>query len=220
MIPRTTTNSIKRDVRGLSAHAARTKKSHRRGSGAPGLIVYPAVAAVFCLPCLWWSRSGDPERFVALRPVRPGNFRSGGNDFARQQTSLELGVAAGLCAFSNMKQALGMVLQHGTIVIWHHNNDGNCNLEQQTALKMDKLFLRPTVWQSYYFQFSVSAYGKNWISCGDAADDKNMETWDCGVLVALTDGGVAGGEGGFVPFPSNRWNNHSQPLCSACAMAW
>jgi hypothetical protein len=55
----------------------------------PGLSVCAALAAGLCLPGLRRWRVGDPPRFVALRPLRSGNFGYGGNDFPRQQAALD-----------------------------------------------------------------------------------------------------------------------------------
>lgn len=71
---------------------------------------------------------------------------------------------------------------------------------KQPAPHADTIFLRLIAGKGYHFQFAVSPDGENWIACGEAADDKKLPPWGCGVRVALTAGGVAGAEGVFDSF--------------------
>src|ERR1700731_2372597 len=87
--PPSTTGSILRGDRRLSAHAAGIGTALQRRSEVSGLSVCAALAAGLCLPGLRRWRVGDPPRFVALRPLRSGNFGYGRDDFPRQQTALD-----------------------------------------------------------------------------------------------------------------------------------
>jgi hypothetical protein len=95
---------------------------------------------------------------------------------------------------------MGAVLQDGKIILWRRDKGETRELGQQPAPKTEKLFLRLTARHGYRFQLEASADGEKWISCGDAADAKNLPPWDRSVRVALTAGGVASAEGIFNSF--------------------
>src|SRR3974390_211 len=83
--PPSTTSSILSGDGRLSAHAAGIGTALQRRSQVPGLSVCAALAAGLCLSGLRRWRVGDPAGFVALRPLRSGNFGHGGDDFSKQK---------------------------------------------------------------------------------------------------------------------------------------
>src|SRR6266403_2416638 len=87
--PPSTTSTILRGDRRLSAHAAGIGTALQRRSEVPGLPVRAALAAGLCLSGLRRWRAGDPPRSVALQPLRAGDLGDGGDDFPRQQTALD-----------------------------------------------------------------------------------------------------------------------------------
>jgi len=113
---------------------------------------------------------------------------------------LKPGCAAGLCAFGDAENAMGVVLQDESIILWRRDRGETRQLAQQLAPAAAKLFLRLTARHGYRFQFAVSADDDMWIPCGEAADAKNLPPWDRSVRVALTVGGGADAEGVFDSF--------------------
>ncbi|HZI30959.1 MAG TPA: family 43 glycosylhydrolase [Candidatus Binatia bacterium] len=113
---------------------------------------------------------------------------------------LKSGWSAGLCAFGDSQNAMGVVFRDGNIITWRRDKGETHQLAQQAAPAGKKLFLRLTAHQGYHFQFAFSADGKKWASCGDVSDAKNLPPWDRSVRVALTVGGAADAVGQFDSF--------------------
>jgi xylan 1,4-beta-xylosidase len=113
---------------------------------------------------------------------------------------LKPGAAAGLCAFGDSENAVGAAFQDGRVIIWRRDRGETRQLAQQPAPEAAKLFLQLTARHGYRFQLAVSADGKKWMPCGDAADAKDLPPWDRSVRVALTAGGAPNAEGVFDSF--------------------
>ena len=119
---------------------------------------------------------------------------------AIETKALKPGVAAGLCAFGDSENAMGAAFQDGRVIIWRRDRGVTRQLAQQPAPDAPKLFLQLTARHGYRFQLAVSADGKTWTPCGDAADAKDLPPWDRSVRVALTVGGALNAEGIFDSF--------------------
>ena len=115
-------------------------------------------------------------------------------------TTLKPGVAAGISAFGNLENALGLGLQDGKLVVWRRDHGEMRELWTGPSPKTEKIFLRLTAANGYHFQFATSKDGENWTDCGEAMDAKKLPPWDLGVRVALTIGGAPGAEGAFDSF--------------------
>jgi len=132
------------------------------------------------------ARSTTAANYVATTEIEPA--------------ALKPGAAAGICAFGNMENALGLVWQDANIIVWRRDNGEARELWKQPFPKAEKMFLRLTATEGYHFQLAASTNGETWIPCGDAADSKKLPPWDCSVRVALTAGGIAGAEAVFDSF--------------------
>jgi beta-xylosidase len=121
---------------------------------------------------------------------------------------LKPGVAAGICAFGSMENAMGVALQDGKLIIWRRDNGNTRELWNQPAPKAEVTYLRLTAEKGYHFQFAVSTDGENWVTCGEAADAKKLPPWDCSVRVALTAGGTADAQGVFDSFAFRPLGKH------------
>ncbi len=113
---------------------------------------------------------------------------------------LKAGAAAGICAFGDMDNAVGAVLQNGQVIVWRRERGERRELGRQPAPKGAKLSLRLTAERGYHFEIAASADGKKWVPCAAAADAKNLPPWDRSVRVALTVGGGVEAEGVFDSF--------------------
>ena len=114
--------------------------------------------------------------------------------------TIKSGASVGLCAFGDSKNAMGAAFSDGQIIAWRRDKGVTRELGREPAPIGPKLHLRLTARQGYHFQLAVSADGKKWIPCGDAADAKDLPPWDRSVRVALTVGGAADAEGIFDSF--------------------
>jgi xylan 1,4-beta-xylosidase len=117
-----------------------------------------------------------------------------------ETSALRTNAAAGLCAFGDMNNAAGVVIQDGNIIVWRRDRGQSHELSRQPTSKGDKLLLRLGARHGFDFQFATSPDGEHWTSCGPAVDAKNLPPWDRAVRVALTTGGAAGAEGVFDSF--------------------
>ncbi len=129
---------------------------------------------------------------------------------AIETSKLQTNAAAGVCAFGDMDNAVGVVEQDRNIIVWQRDHGRIRELSRQSAPNGDKLFLRLVSRQGFNFQFAASEDGTNWISCGPAADAKDLPPWDRSVRVALTAGGAAGAEAVFESFSVNTNRTDSQ----------
>jgi beta-xylosidase len=153
------------------------------------------------------SSSGPGTNFLAAIMARSTTAADYVATTAVDASALKPGVAAGISAFGNMENALGVVLQDRKIVVWRRDKGESQELWRQPAPKAQKVFLRLTATNGYRFELSVSADGKNWNACGEPADGKKLPPWDCSVRVALTVGGNAGAEGVFDSFSMRSLEN-------------
>jgi beta-xylosidase len=102
--------------------------------------------------------------------------------------------AGGLCAYGDMDNAVGVLVQNGNVVVWRREHGQIRELSRQPAPAGDKVCLRLESTGGFHFQPAISADGEHWTDCGPAADAKNLPPWDRAVRVALTAGGPAGAE--------------------------
>ena len=109
-------------------------------------------------------------------------------------STLATNTAAGVCAFGDMDNALGLVVQDGSIVVWRREHGQIRELSRQPAPGDDRLGLRLESRGGFRFQPAFSTDGEHWTECGSPTDAKNLPPWDRAVRVALTAGGPAGAE--------------------------
>ena len=140
------------------------------------------------------ARSTMAPDYVALTAVETG--------------LLAPGCAAGLCAFGDSENAMGLAVRDGQLVVWRRDRGSFRQISQQLAPAGSKLFLQLTTHYGYLVQPAVSVDGRNWISVGDPAVTKDLPPWDRAMHVALTAGGIAQAEGIFDLFSL-------QPLATA-----
>lgn len=149
---------------------------------------------------LYLSSNGRGTNFVAAVLARSTTTADYVATAAIKMGELKPGAAAGLCAFGNMENAMGVVLQDGKIIAWRRDNGVTRELWRQPSPDAETVFLRLVTGKGYHFQLTASVDGETWIPCGEAVDDKKLPPWDCSVRVALTSGGTAGAEGVFGSF--------------------
>jgi beta-xylosidase len=144
--------------------------------------------------------NGRETNFLAAVLARPTTVADYTATAILETRQLKPGCAAGLCAFGDSDNAMGAVFSDGNIITWRRDRGVSRQLSLQPAPAAPRIYLRLTSRRGYRFQLAVSADGKQWISCGDIADAKDLPPWDRSVRVALTVGGIANAEGAFDSF--------------------
>jgi xylan 1,4-beta-xylosidase len=114
-----------------------------------------------------------------------------------ETSRLKGGAMAGLSAFGEMENALGLGVGDGKIVLWRREKNEQRTLETIDAPTGASLHLRMRARAGYRYRFSISSDGRNWKDVGDEVDGTYLPPWDRGVRVALTAGGARGAAGRF-----------------------
>ncbi|MDB6121232.1 MAG: beta-xylosidase [Pedosphaera sp.] len=114
--------------------------------------------------------------------------------------SLKSGSIAGLSAFGDAANAVGLAIGNGKLILWRRDKGRVQRLSEVDAPPGDKLQLRLTAKEGYRFQFAASGDSEKWVSVGDDLLGKNLPPWDRSIRVALTVGGNEKAEGRFDSF--------------------
>jgi beta-xylosidase len=123
---------------------------------------------------------------VLARPTTTGNYEA----TARlDRRNLSPGVAAGLSAFGDAANAMGLVVTNQKLLLWRRDKGKQVSLAEADAPSGEQMFLRLTADQGHRFQFSSSADGKAWKNLGEDLEGKSLPPWDRSIRVALTVGG-------------------------------
>jgi xylan 1,4-beta-xylosidase len=107
------------------------------------------------------------------------------------------GVMAGLAAFGDGANAMGVGLKGQKLVLWRRDKGQHKELAEIESPKSEKVHLRLTANDGHRFQFAASGDGKNWTALGDDLQGKHLPPWDRSIRVALTVGGAEGASGYF-----------------------
>jgi xylan 1,4-beta-xylosidase len=112
-------------------------------------------------------------------------------------SSLKPGVFAGLSAFGDPANALGVAVESGKVMVWQKEKNRLQATVVEPQVSGTAIYLRMTASGGNRFQFAVSSNGKSWRSVGQTADGGYLPPWDRNVRVALTAGGALGAEAQF-----------------------
>ncbi|MDT4896975.1 MAG: xylan 1,4-beta-xylosidase [Acidobacteriota bacterium] len=102
------------------------------------------------------------------------------------------GAMAGLSAYGETENALGLSVGDGKLVLWRREKNEQRTLETIDAPPGTSLHLRMRARDGQRYRFSVSRDGRDWKNVGDEVDGSYLPPWDRGVRVALTAGGARG----------------------------
>jgi xylan 1,4-beta-xylosidase len=135
------------------------------------------------------DRAMDPIGGVLARSSPSGNYTA----VAILDTAgITAGTVAGLSAFGDPANAIGIALHGSKVELWHrqrNNHQTLTSLDAPTAAG-GKLHLRLTARTGHLFQFAVSTDGATWANVGDEQSGYYLPPWDRAVRVALTAGGA------------------------------
>ncbi len=106
---------------------------------------------------------------------------------------LKLGQSAGLSAFGDRENALGVSARDGELFVWKRQRNQQEIISTNTLPQGATVFLRMAASGGHRFNFSASADGKAWQSLGGNIDVEGnyLPPWDRGIRVALVPGGEA-----------------------------
>ncbi|HWF19255.1 MAG TPA: family 43 glycosylhydrolase, partial [Verrucomicrobiae bacterium] len=135
---------------------------------------------------------------ILARSTMTGNYIA---ETEIEAADLQPGSAAGLSAFGDPNNAVGLAEGDGRLILWRREHGNYSRLAEMDAPKAKKLYLRLTASHGYQFHFAASVDDKNWIPVGENLTGKNLPPWDRSLRVALT---VEGGEGAEARFDSFR----------------
>ncbi len=116
--------------------------------------------------------------------------------------SVEASESAGLSAYGDRENALGVSLRGGQLLVWKRQRNKQEMLSTNSVPPGKTIFLRMSASAGHKFSFSASADGQRWHNLGGNVDVEGayLPPWDRGIRVAL----VAGGENASVEFRSLR----------------
>jgi len=121
---------------------------------------------------------------------------------------LKLGAFAGLSAFGDPANALGVAVGEGKAVVWQREKNQQKTLAELGGVVWPSVYLRMKATGGNRFQFDVSSDGREWKTVGETAEGGYLPPWDRSVRVALTVGGGVGAEGRFNSFRITPQMNH------------
>lgn len=136
------------------------------------------------------KKSKDPLAAIITQPATSGSYA------ATTQINLAgmlQGAHAGLAAFGNRENALGITVGDGQIKVWQMVNKGQRTVASAKAAATRLMSLRMTAKDGERYRFAYSFDGKAWTPLGDEVDGTHLDS----VRIALTSGGVAGAVGRF-----------------------
>lgn len=114
---------------------------------------------------------------------------------------LNAGAHAGITAFGDAENALGLVVERdGKLILFKREKNQDTMLptdQPKIRLVNPLVHLRMTATGGNTFQFASSVDGRRFTDIGASVDGKFLPPWDRGVRVALTTGGGRGATGAF-----------------------
>jgi xylan 1,4-beta-xylosidase len=131
---------------------------------------------------------------IVARQTRAGNYTV----TTRVRRSPRAGGAmAGLAAYGDAANALGISVEADRIVLWRREKGDQQIVATSPGTASVHADLRMTASDARRFRFAFSLDGREWQAIGDEADGGYLPPWDRAVRVALAVGGPAGAEGRF-----------------------
>jgi beta-xylosidase len=140
---------------------------------------------------------------VVARPTTLGDYEA---TTIVETGRLRGGAMAGLSAFGEMENALGLSIGDGKAVLWRREKNEHRALETVDAPPGATLHIRMRARDGHRYRFAISRDGRDWKNVGDEVDGTYLPPWDRGVRVALTAGGArrATGRFGFLRIEPSR----------------
>ncbi|HKQ99029.1 MAG TPA: family 43 glycosylhydrolase [Pyrinomonadaceae bacterium] len=140
------------------------------------------------------EQASDPIGAVVARPTTVGNYEA--------TTTVEIGrlnsgALAGLAAYGDAENALGLSTGDGRVILWRREKKEQRTLATMDAPSARSLYIRMRARDGHRYRFAISSDGRTWKDVGEEIDGSYLPPWDRGVRVALTAGGARGATARF-----------------------
>jgi xylan 1,4-beta-xylosidase len=133
------------------------------------------------------DHAADVLGAVLARQIRAGDYVAETTLDAR---NLRPGMTAGLSAYGDAENALGLAFNNGKVIVWRREKNQHSVVSSTDAPASANLRLRMTAREGHLYRFALSDDGRNWKEVGDELEGSYLPPWDRGVRVALTAGGA------------------------------
>jgi beta-xylosidase len=153
------------------------------GSRQPGLVLSPLSSVAADVLGAVLARGTTTGDYVATTLV--------------DTHGLAYGAVAGLAAYGDADNAVGVAYGGGKITVWKRFHKQHVNLESLDFPATGELRLRMTARGGHRFQFAVSRDGVTWQAVGEELAGDYLPPRDRGLRVALTCGGAQGATARF-----------------------
>ena len=100
------------------------------------------------------------------------------------------GTLASLCAYGSHRDAIGIGVRDGLVLVWRRRGGKFVELARTAAPRAGRLRLRCAAVDGRAYRFAFSADGRTWETLGDRIDGSWLPPWDAAVRVALAVGGA------------------------------
>ncbi|HEX6716578.1 MAG TPA: hypothetical protein VF088_05675, partial [Pyrinomonadaceae bacterium] len=132
------------------------------------------------------QQAGNPIGAVFARSTTTGNYVA---QTAIDTRGLTGGAVAGLSAYGDSENAIGVTIGDGKVELWQRRKNIREVLQTSDAPSAGIVFLRTTARDGHRFRFAFSSDQIHWREIGEEIDGSFLPPWDRGVRVALTAGG-------------------------------
>lgn len=143
------------------------------------------------------EQAGDMLGAVVARTTTAGNYTA---TTVIDQRSLKPGERAGLAAYGDHENALGIAVGDGKVTVWRREKGNQQTLataEVPRSLRSPRVYLRLRATGGDHFRFSVMRDDDRWTDLGEPVKGNYLPPWDRAVRVALTAGGGNGAAAKF-----------------------
>ncbi|HZZ64024.1 MAG TPA: family 43 glycosylhydrolase [Candidatus Baltobacteraceae bacterium] len=156
------------------------------------------------------SREGDALGGVLARCTHYGDYTA---ETAVDIAGLQPGVEAGLCAYGDAKNSVGISYLDGMVRVWQRTRGEHRLLAQERVGAVRTLRLRMSARRGYQFSFSYNTSGTHWTELRRAPlRAAHLPPWDRGIRIALTVGGCVLAQARFkwLRIIANQAEQHSR----------
>jgi beta-xylosidase len=140
------------------------------------------------------DQASDHIGAVIARSITKGDYVA---QALMNTRGMKAGALAGLAAYGDGENALGVAVGDGKVVLWRREKKEHRILATATAPASNRVYLRMTARQGHLYRFAFSADANRWTDVGEEVNGNYLPPWDRGVRVALTCGGTGGASARF-----------------------
>jgi xylan 1,4-beta-xylosidase len=140
------------------------------------------------------TRPDDITSAVLARSTTTGDYVA---TTAIDTAALGAKGTAGLSAFGDRANAVGVIAGQGKVVLWRRERGKQAELAEIALPKGEQVHLQLAAVDGHKFRFAASVDGRNWMPIGDDVEGRHLPPWDRSVRVALTAGGAADAQARF-----------------------